>query len=84
MDPSCERDSVVFWGGGPRDKPVSAFSSKELTVGPTGRQVHPGRQHNKTTGGPWLERREGLDQRRGKIFAKSIRWAEWDENTETD
>ena len=46
--------------------------------------MHAGRQHNKTTGGPWLERREELDQRRGKIFAKSIRWAEWDENTETE
>ena len=57
--------------GVPGDKPVSAFSSKELTVRPTRRQVHAGRQHNKATGGPRLKRREGLDQRRGKYLPRA-------------
>lgn len=36
----------------------------------------------KQQGGRGRKRREGLDQRRGTVFAKSIRWAEWDTNRE--
>lgn len=37
-----------------------------------------GGHQSQTTGGPWSKGREGLAQGRGAVFAKSIRWAEWD------
>lgn len=63
---------------GPRDQRVEPFLPKNSRSGwETGAHGQAGGHRNKTAGGPWLER-EGLDERRGKIFAKSIRWAEWD------
>lgn len=57
-----------------------SFSCNELPVRPGDRCTRAGILTRRQEGA--VERREGLEQRRGKAFAKSIRWAEWDKNRE--